>query len=126
MRDSRPWRRRPPGVSAASYFCSECWASAGSTASSAGGTVQLRALHRWNPDAVGAAMVPKHLAAYRVRRLLWQHDRLTRAPAYGNRDEDLSRETGRNDLRRHCDRQRAGIGVRLLERRTDPRLDPQL
>ena len=73
-----------------------------------------------------AAMVSEHLAADRVRGLLWQHDRLTRPAPHGNRDEDLSRQTGRNHLRRHCDWQRAGIGIRLLERRTDPRLDPQL
>ena len=35
-------------------------------------------------------------------------------------------ETGRDDLRRHFDRQRARIGVRFLERRADPRLEPQL
>ena len=59
-------------------------------------------------------------------RLFRQHDRLARTAIERNRHEDLSRQTDRHDLRRHFVRQRAGIGVRLLGRRPDPRLDPQL
>ena len=62
----------------------------------------------------------------RLRGHLRQHDRLTRPAADGDRDEDLSRRAGRHHLRHHFDRQRARFGVRLLERRPDPRLDPQL
>ena len=44
----------------------------------------------------------------------------------GDRDEDLSRRAGRHHLRYDFDRQRTRFGVRLLGRRPDPRLDPQL
>ena len=75
---------------------------------------------------VAVAMVSEHLGPDRLCRLLRQHDRLTRAAADGNRDEALPRQACRHDLRKHFDRQRAGIGVRLLERRPDPRHEPQL
>jgi MFS family permease len=90
------------------------------------GIVQLCRFDRRHHHAVAIAVVSELLAADRLRRLLWQHDRLTRPATHGNRDEDLSRRTGRNDLWRHFDRQRPRIGVRLMGRRPDPRLDPQL
>ena len=90
------------------------------------GAVQLRALDRRHRHALAAAMVSEHLDPDRFCHLLWQHDRLSRPAADRNRHEDISRKTGRNDLWRHFDRQRTRIGVRFLERRADPRLEPQL
>ena len=63
---------------------------------------------------------PNYLPAHRLRRLLRQHDGLARTADHGNRDEDLPGQAGRHHLRHHLDRQRAGLGLRLLERRPDP------
>jgi MFS family permease len=65
---------------------------------------------------------PSVLFSYALR----QHDRLARSASDRDGDEDLSRRAGRHHLRHHYHRQRAGIGVRVVERRRDPRLDPQL
>ena len=75
---------------------------------------------------LAAAMVSERLDPDGVRGLLRQHDRLTRPAADRNRHEDLSGKTRWNDLWLDFDRQRARIGVRLLERWPDPRLQPQL
>ena len=51
----------------------------------------------------------------------------SRGPAdHRNRAEHFSRRTRRHHLRHDLDRQRTRIGLRLLGRRPDPRLDPQL
>ena len=76
--------------------------------------------------ALAVAVVSELLAAHRLRGLLRQHDRLARPADHGDRAEHLSRQAGRDDLRHDLDRQRARIGIGLLERRPDPRLDPQL
>ena len=81
--------------------------------------------HRHHP-ALAHSVVSELLAADRFCDLLRQHDRLARPVADGDRHENLSRRAGRHDLRHDFDRQRIGIGARLLERRPDPRLDPQL
>ena len=90
------------------------------------GIVQLRGFDRRDFAVLAAAMVSQHLDTGRICPVFWQHDRLTRPAAHGNRDEAIPRRAGWNDLWRHFDRQRARIGVRLVERRTDPRLDPEL
>ncbi len=69
---------------------------------------------------------PNYHAADRVYRLLRQHGRIARPADHFNRDEDLSRRARRHHLRDHHDRQRPGLGTRLVVRRTDPRLHPQL
>ncbi len=46
--------------------------------------------------------------------------------ARGDRHEDLPRRAVRDDLRHHHHRQRSRIGLRLLGRWPDPRLEPEL
>src|SRR5487761_2656037 len=84
------------------------------------GAVQLRAVDRRTCPALAAAMVSERLDPDGFRRLLRQHDRLARTAPDRHRHEDISGKTRWNDLWLDFDRQRAGIGVRLLERRTDP------
>ena len=84
------------------------------------GAVQLRRLDRRHHPALAVAVVSELLAAHRLRGLLRQHDRFARPADHGNRAEHLSRQAGRDDLRHDLDRQRARIGIGLLERRPDP------
>ncbi len=88
--------------------------------------LQLRDVDLRDFPALAVAVVSEHMGADRLCRLLRQHDRLARPVADGNRDEAVSGKARRNHLREHFDRQRARIGVRLLERRPDPRRHAQL
>ncbi len=126
-RDSRPWRQRPPGVSAASHPVRNAgrqWLD---------GIIGRRpaVLFSYALSIAGILMlwgrtVSKHLAAERIC-LLWQHDRLT-CPLLTATAMKIFR--GKKGVATIYGAiaigSGLGIGVRLLERRTDPRLDPQL
>ena len=81
--------------------------------------------HRHRPALV-IAVLAEHPSADRLCRLLRQHDGLARSADQRDRDADLSGQAGRHHLRHDLDRQRAGLGLRLLERRPDPRRHPRL